>query len=398
MVKMNEDIRGIRMKYAAESDAQEQRDNIRHQKRDYDTNYDYCDYPQGRTQFANYADVTQKIDVGNRTGYCDIQTGDFFRIKVSSEASSTDEMKPAVFEVGALRGVELGDCSEEADRDNAIKEFVSNFEPILVNDVAYVGKNYDMAEYKPMLVPLIDEDMQHEFITGKILNPVSTAWGSIDIVYELCMAESYDPSSTDDGQSPLQSHEWGLTVGFLRPGNGGDAVVNYEANYDGFNNEKWRIESDDYAITTDSYDVLGRFLGTDPAGSFSLKPRAWKPFRYKYDGSTLLISTNPKQWETEDGWLIPCVEDERDQQGNITARIRSRGMCDTWMIEFFHFLLERQKYYVEALCTAAELADIPNKWLRRWEIDGKVGWINMMTYPIDVEKGLGKVEMEFFAL
>jgi hypothetical protein len=144
--------------------------------------------------------------------------------------------------------------------------------------------------------------------------------------------------------------------------------------------------------------VLGRFLGTDPAGSFSLKPRAWKPFRYKYDGSTLLISTNPKQWETEDGWLIPCVEDERDQQGNITARIRSRGMCDTWMIEFFHFMLNRQKYHVEALCTAAELADIPNKWLRRWEIDGKVGWINLMTYPIDVEKGLGKVEMEFFAL
>ena len=79
-------------------------------------------------------------------------------------------------------------------------------------------------------------------------------------------------------------------------------------------------------------------------------------------------------------------------------RIRSRGMCDTWMIEFFRFLLGRQKYHVEALCTAAELADIPNKWLRRWEIDGKIGWLNILTYPVDVQKGIGKVEIEFFAL
>jgi hypothetical protein len=73
-------------------------------------------------------------------------------------------------------------------------------------------------------------------------------------------------------------------------------------------------------------------------------------------------------------------------------------MCDTWMIDHFYFLLNRQKYYIEALCTAAELADIPNKWLRTWEIDGKIGWLNILTYPVDVQKGIGKVEIEFFAL
>jgi hypothetical protein len=398
MVKMTEKTMGVRMKYAAESNAQEQSDNIRYGKRDYDTNYDYCDYPQDRTKFANYADITENVDVGNRNGYCDLETGDFFRIKVNSEASTVDELQPAVFEVGALRGVEIGDCSVEAENNGYIKDFISKFEPIIVNDVAYVGKNFDAVTYKPMLVPFIDEDMEHEFLIKKMLNPVSVRWGSIDIVYELCMAECYDPSKSDDGSSPLQNHNWGLTVGFLRAGNGGSGVIEYDENYDGFGNSRWRMESDEYAITTDTFDVLGRFLGTSPAGSFSLKPCAYKPFRYKYDDSTLLISTDPKQWEEEDGWLIPCVEDERDQQGNITARIRSRGMCDTWMKEFFHFLLNRQKYYVEALCTAAELADIPNKWLRRWEIDGKVGWINLTSYPIDVQKGIGKVELEFYAL
>lgn len=404
MVKITESIRGIRMKYSAESDAQEQRDNIRYGKRDYDTVYDYCDYPQGYTKFASYDEVTQNIDVGNRTGYCDMQTGNFYRIKVSSDASTTAELRPAVFEVGTMHGVELGDCSKEAEDEDGIKEFVSQFEPIQVNDVAYRGKNYG-AQEDPLLVPFIDEDMEHEFLIKKMLNPVSTKWGSIDIVYELCLAECYDPTKTDDGQSPLQHHNWGLTIGFLRPGSGSEDVVNYERDYDGFDNSKWYITSKNYTMNADTYDEHGNFIGNNPQTSFSLKPRAWKPFLYciypdgiigiTTDLSLLGTSAMKYRWVP---WLIPCNDDQRDQQGNITGRIRSRGMCDTWMIEFFRFLLERQKYYVEALCTAAELADIPNKWLRRWEIDGKVGWINIMTYPVNTETGLGKVEIEFYAL
>lgn len=400
MVKMTENIRGVRMKYSAESDAQKQRDNIRYGKRDYDTVYDYMDYPQGYTELETYENVTEKIDVGNRTGYADLRTGNFYRIKVSSDASSVSELRPAVFEVGAMHGVELGDCSKEAEDDDAIKEFVSNFQPIQVNDVAFVGKNYSKPE-TPMLVPFIDEDMEHEFLIKKMLNPVSTQWGSIDIIYELCLMECYDPTKTDDGQSPLQHHDWGLTIGFLRPGSGESDVVDYDPNYDGFGNSRWLISSKNYSINSDTYDEHANFIGTNPATSFSLKPRAYKPFRYKYevlDGEqVLVISTDPKEWD-DPSWLIPCNDDVRDSAGNIVKRLRSRGMCDTWMIDHFYFLLNRQKYYIEALCTAAELADIPNKWLRTWEIDGKIGWLNILTYPVDVQKGIGKVEIEFFAL
>ena len=395
MIKKTENIRGIRYGYSAEQDAQEQRDNIRYQKRDYETSYNYMDYPQGRTQLAPYEDISAKIDVGNRNGYCDMRTGDFFRIKVSADASTTDELQPAIFEVGQYKGVELGDCSADAELDDAIKDIRSGFEPVMVNDVAYRGKNFQ-GDQTPMLVPFIDEDMEHEFLIKKLLNPVSTRWGSIDIIYELCMAECYDPSSTDDGQSPLMSHDWGLTIGFLRPSRNGGGVYEYERGYDGFDNSKWAVQSSDYAITADTMDAFGNFYGTSGAGSFSLKPRAYKPFRYKYDGSTLLISTKPQEWD--DTWLIPCNADERNAQGIITRRIRSRGTCDTWMLEFFLFLLNRQCYEVKALCTAAELADIPNKWLRRWEIDGKIGWINMLEYPASVENGIGEVKMEFFSL
>lgn len=400
MNKVTENIRGVRVGYSAESDAQEQRDNIRYGKRDYDTNYDYMDYSQERTKLASYADVTEKIDVGNRNGYCDLLTGDFFRIKVSADASTTDELQPAVFEVGQFRGVEVGDCSKEAEDDDAIKEIISQFEPIIVNDVDYRGKNYDAVEHTPMLVPFIDEEMEHEFLIKKLLNPVSVKWGSIDIVYELCLAECYDPSSTDDGQSPLQTHDWGLTIGILRPtaGDGTGGPVEYDQNYDGFGNARWLLQSANYAITADSYDVFGNFLGTNPAGSFALKPCAYKPFRYKMDGSTLRISTDPKEWEQDPTWLIPCNDDERNAQGVITARRRSRGMYDTFLKELVYFLLYRQKYEVKALCTAAELADIPNKWLRRWEIDGKIGYLNLLEYPASVQDGIGEVRIEFYAI
>lgn len=394
IVPRTEIIKGVRMLYSQESEAREQQENIKTGKRDYDTVYDYMDYPQEYTKIATFEDVTEKIDVGNRNGYCDLRNGNFYRIKVSSDANTVSELRPAVFEVGAMKGVELGDCSEQADKDGQIKEFVSKFIPIIVNDVAFAGKNG--AYQDPMLVPFIDEDMEHEFLIKKILNPISTKWGSVDVTYELCLAECYDPTKTDDGQSPLQHHDWGLTIGFLRPATNSGGSANYNQNYDGFGNAKWLVNSKNYAITSDSFDEHANFLGTDAATSFSLKPRAYKPFRYKFVNTNLVISTNPKEWDNT--WLIPCNEDTRDGQGFITQRLRSRGTCDTFMIDFFHFLLNRKLYYIEAICTAAELADIPNKWLRKFVIDGMVGWINTITYPVKATDGLGKVEIEFFAL
>lgn len=165
MRKITEKITGVKMKYAAESDTRDQRDNVRYNKRDYDTTYNYIDYPQGRTVIGEFIDIAKKIDVGNRNGYVDLTTGDFFRVKVSSDASTTEELKPAIFEVGQYKGVEMGDCSEE--NNDYVRELVSQFEPIIINDVAYGSKDLADINYKPKLVPYIDEDMEHEFLTKK---------------------------------------------------------------------------------------------------------------------------------------------------------------------------------------------------------------------------------------
>ena len=409
MRKISEKIKGVNVKFSAEEESKEQRNNVRYGVRDYDTSYNYIDYNEKYTKFASYDDVTQNIDVGNRNGYCDLATGDFFRIKVASDASTVAELRPTVFEVGQFKGVEDGDCSQEAIDDGYVKELTNSFEPVMVNDVTYRGKNYHQQE-APLLVPYIDEDMEREFLIKKMLNPVSTKWGSVEIVYELCMAECYEPTKTDDGSSPLQTHDWGLTIGFLRLGNIDEQVKEYERDYDGFDNSKWLITSKDYAITADTFDEHGTFLGTSPAGSFSLKPRAWKPFLYYIDRggnvhtTTDLSLAGKRAYHNQDPaldyyWTIPCKEDEHDPQtGAITARLRSRGWVDTFLSELIFFLLNRTPYKVKMLCETAQLADLPRHWLQRFEIDGKIGWINKVKYNVGVSTGIGEVEIEFYAV
>ena len=390
--KKSEKVKGIRMKYSAEDDVKEQRDNVKYQKRDYETSYNYIDYRADRLKFAPYADWSKKLDIADMTCYVDLNTGDAFRIKVNSEATTATELKPSAFEVGGNKGAELGDCSVE--NDEYIKEFVSAFEPIVTNNLKGGGG-------KIYMVPFVDEDMEHEFIESIIQNPYYM--GIYDdmymyINYKLKMAESYDPTQSDDGSSPLMNHDWGLTIGILRPGRGGQSIINYDYNYDGFGNYRWYQRNANPCITADTMDVYGNFLGTNPAGSFSLKPRAFKPFRYYYDDEEVLhVSTDPKEWD-DPKWLIPCNADTRNQQGVITARLASRGMCETWMIDFFRFLLYRQRYEIEALCSAAQLVDIPNRWTRRWEIDGKVGFMNIVEYSVNEDTGLGKVKIDFFAM
>ena len=390
MFKKSEKILGIRMGYSAESDPDEQHDNIRDKKRDYDTVYDYIDYPAQRTLLSPYRDVLKLIDIGNMNCYVDTATGNAYRIKIDSEAKTTAEMKPSVFEVGGLHSVTFGDCSKE--NEDYVREFKSGFEPIITNNLKLDTLG------NILIVPFVDEDMEHEFIPFTVQNVFVVSRGEVYANYKMELAENYDPSGSDDGQSPLMSHDWGLTIGILRPGTEGSEAYNYDENYDFFGNSRWSLTSDEYCISSDSFDVFGRFLGNNPAGSFSLKPAAYKPFRYYYDtGGNIHISTNPKEWD-DPKWLVPCIDDVRNHDGTIASRILSRGMADTWMPEFFHFLLHRQRYEVKMLCTAAELADIPNHWLRRFEIDGKVGWINTVEYSVDMESGVGEATIDFFSM
>lgn len=413
--KMSEKITGFRMKYDAENTPKEQADYVRRRKTDYDTDYDYIEYPADRLVIdKTFSEVAPQASANNMTVYVDKTTGNAYRFKVDKDTLS----QARLFEVGQFHGIEVGQCS--AEYEDFVREYISSFQPINFNLVnfdpalgtfgersgTYNGDTYtvkDVVTKKPMLVAFVDEDMEHEFVEQKINNVLSNDLVDLYLTEKLSLIESYDPSQTDDGNSPLQEIDWGLAVAMMRGGGTNMEVQEYDFGYDGFNNSKWRTVAGEYALTSDTMDQFGTefdyngvYSGIGNGERFSLKICAYKPFRYKYVNSQLVVSTNPAEW-SDASWLVPCNADVGDIHTDGT-KIRSRGLFDTFMAELCYFLLHRKKYKIKVLTTVAQLADIPNHWRERYNIGGKIGYINKVNYQLSVEKELREAEIEFYAI
>ena len=420
--KLTEKITGFRMKYSAENTAREQEQYIRRRKTDYDTDYDYREYPEDRTVIdETYIDIAKQASATNMNVYVDLTTGDAYRYKVNGETKADSRL----FEVGSYHGIEVGDCSAVAEKKNAIREYVSDFQPMSFNDVNALsvlglnteriatdgqGNTYVIKDIKsggqPMLVAYIDEDFEHEFVEHRINNVLSNDLVDLYLTEYLQTIESYDPSETDDGNSPLQQIEWGLSIAMMRGGGTNMTVQNYSHDYDGFSNDKWRTVSGEYALTSDTmdqigneYDYNGVSSGIGDGERFSLKITAYKPFRYKYVGNQLKISTDQAEWTDDPSWLVPCDNDVvNPTTGKVETKIRTRGLFDSFMSELCYFLLHRKKVRIKASTTVAQLADIPNHWRQLWRIGDMTGFIDKVQYQLGVERELGEVTIDFYII
>lgn len=409
MHKIAEKITGFRMKYDEESSPKDQTDNIRTKKTDYDTDYDYIDYPENSTVInLKYEEIFRLPRMFNAAGnmnvYIDQETGNAYRIKIAADAKSFEDMKPSLFEVGAYKGVEIGDCSEK--NEDFVVEMSSNFQPVKFNDVNYnyesslatgsysddKGNTYDLNTSKELLTPILsaftDEEMEHEFLEKRIRQSLgSSILGStMDMVLKL--VESYDPSRTEDGNSPLQSIDWGLAVAVMRGGGADSNVETYDYDYDGFGNSKWRMVHGKYATTCDSIDMFGSefdYNGTQPG--------------IEYSGGEERFSLKIRAWKQPEWAAAPLIRsDITDASGRVTTKIKSRGLYDSFMSEYANFLLKRRKYIVRMECDTAQLADVPNHWNRRFRINGLVGYINKLSYSITAKEGIKNLEIEFFVI
>lgn len=405
MVPMTEKITGVRAGYSAESEAKEQKDNVKNKVKDYNTDYDYIEYPKDRTVTnLTYKDIIHRVQNGEMSVFVDLQTGNKYRVKIDKDFTNADDMEPRLFEVAAMKGVEVGDCSTL--NEDFIQEFKSSFVPVGMVDANYrkalasstgskcatedakqptdVGKEHEGVEFseingsyaKTQMAALIDEDMEHEFVKQYIKNTMSSMVADFYVTEELSLRESYDPSNTDDGNSPLQSYDWGLSVAIMR-GGGIDAThESYDYNYDGFGNSKWRTKSGEYALTTDSidpygneYDYNGVESGIGNEERFSLKPRAW--VQPEWADAPLVVNT---------------------------PSVKNRGYVDVFLVDYIYFLLHRRKYYVKCLASVAQIADIQNHWKEWWTIDGKKCLINKVNADVSAKDGMGEVEMEIYSI
>lgn len=405
MLPIAEKITGVRAGYAAESEAKEQRNNVKNQVKDFNTDYDYIEYPKNSTVTSlTYKDIIHKVDSGQMNVFVDLQTGNKYRVKIDKEFTDASNMEPRLFEVAAMKGVEIGDCSTL--NEDFIQEFKSSFVPVGMVDANYrmalssstgstcatdnpkqpneVGKQYEGYEFgevngsyaKTQMAALVDEDMEHEFVKQYVKNTMSSMVADFYVTEELSLRESYDPSSTDDGNSPLQSYDWGLSIAIMR-GGGIDATYEaYDYNYDGFGNSKWRTKAGDYALTTDSIDPYGveyDYNGIEPGigneERFSLKPRAW--VQPEWADAPLVINK---------------------------PSVKNRGYVDVFLIDYIHFILNRKRYYIKCLASVAQVADIQNHWKEWWNINGKKCLINKVNAYVSAKEGIGEVELEVFAI
>lgn len=418
MTPMTEKITGVRMRYSAESDAKDQRQNVLDSRRNknmgYSTDYDYIDYPapdsgdNSTVYNLDYIDFFHNLSSGDKHCYIDRKTGNAYRVKVNSDATTTADLKPVLFEVGQFKGVEYGDCSDE--NKDFVHDISVDFTPVPFNDVnyfkeieaaygsheaidSYNGKKYGVtiADGQPILCAYVDEDMEHEFVEQIINQTISTAFCDFYMQQTLSLVESYDPSSTDDGNSPLQDDSrWGYAVALMR-GGGSDATrQSYDYNYDHFGTSKWRTVSGKYALACDSLDMMGNEFdyngiqeGTGEGEKFSLKIRAFKEPSWLSD---------PKYQN-----VVLCDKDEV-KNGKVVKKVRSRGLFDTFVLPYAYFLLNRKKFMVRCTTTVAQVADIPNHWQEWWNIGGMKCLIDKVNTTIDAKTGMGEVELTVYAL
>ena len=403
MTPVNEKITGVRMEYSAESDSKEQRDNVRYGIRDYDTDYDYIDFPPLATDASfNHHTVIDKtygeiignsglISPINYNVYVDQQTGNVYRIKIDSEAEKTMSLHPVLFQVGQFKGVEIGDCSEQ--NKDYVREYISEFQPLslsVINALDY-SNDHD-GQVSPVLAPCLDVEMEHEYLEQRVQSIMyqdsemgSEEWGGSHAfpgglqflcVQMMSLAESYDPTQTETGNSPLQEIDWGLTIGVMR-GAGSDAeLIEYDRGYDFFDNSKWKDTIAIYELTSDTMDPKGAIFDYNGGE--------------EGDGGGERFSLQIRAWRKPDWADAPLVIADKS--------VRDRGLFDTFMREHAKFLLERKKYDVESLTTIAQLLDIRNHFSDLYIIDGKLGFINKISYEISRADGIGKVKIEFYSV
>lgn len=399
MVPITEKITGVRVGYSAESESKEQKKNITDSIKDYATDYDYIEYPKDRTVTSlTYKEIIHTVYNGQMNVFVDLQTGNSYRVKIDSQFTNTNDMHPRLFRVATYKGVEFGDCSDV--NEDYVQEYKSDFVPVPLVDTNYrkaLSASFDRFFYTDgdvqpsegsnipgymasevngnkaecVMVPFIDSDMEHEFVEQYIKNPLSSTVADFYVTEVLSLRESYDPSKTDDGNSPLQSYDWGLTVAIMRGGGDGSSRETYDYDYDGFGNSKWRTTVGNYAVTSDSIDNYGNsyaYNSVDTEEHFSLTPRAW--VQPDWADSPLVVST---------------------------PSVKNRGWIDTFLVDNVYFLLNRKKFYVRCLASVAQIADIPNHWKEWWNIGGRKCLVNKVNTTITGTDGMGEVEMEVYA-
>lgn len=204
--------------------------------------------------------------------------------------------------------------------------------------------------------------------------------GHINEGYRLYLQDNFEPN--DDGICPIETHDWGLTLGIMR-GSGSDSYVNYSVDpNDDEGNDTWDvvpgITSTAHPDTCDNYGNLFDYNGIadgvgDTDGRISLKLRAEKPNPYYKKGST--------------------KDEEKNQYLPITnEQLRGRGLCDQFYKEYSYWVRNARIIKRTVHMTLAQFLAIDKT--KRVRVGDIIGFIKKMEFTVNNQSGLGNVTME----
>ncbi len=203
--------------------------------------------------------------------------------------------------------------------------------------------------------------------------------GHINEGYRLYLQDNYTPN--DNGVSPIETHDWGLTLGIMR-GSGDDAYVRYEGDPDDSEgNDTWGLVAGSsvtaHPDTCDNYgnewDYNGKQEGIGPEDRISLKLRAEKPNPY----------FDPTKPEGKSNRRYLKIDNEN---------LRGRGLSDQFYKEYSHWIRNARIWKGTVRMELAQLLTIDDTV--RVTVGDVTGFIKEMEYSIDMQTGLGNVTLQ----
>ena len=205
--------------------------------------------------------------------------------------------------------------------------------------------------------------------------------GSVNEGYRLYLQDNYEPN--DDGISPIETHDWGLTMGIMR-GSGSDATINrFGDSRETEENDTWELVPGSnptaHPDTCDCYGNLWDYNGDTAGvgtteGRVSLKLRAEKPNPY-FDPTQPEDSSNNRRYL------------------EITAPgLAHRGLADQFYKEYSHWVKNARIAVREVRMELAQLLCIDKT--KQVRVGDVTGFIRKMQYSVSKETGLGNVTME----
>ena len=384
-------------------------DMLPHKKELWESDSDTHDYSKWSLN-ASYSNIINKVSAFDNTCYVTPNTGNAYGIKVDKNAKKISEMHPSVFEFAGYMDAEDGDCAGEDETINTINVgftpaimndlnmeeerkgdtseqrfalFVDEEmrprradlqdgqdynEPDAVYNVdTLYGKGSPASQMKSggIIKPgefatasdmeVARDDLEttlrfdfYEYATGS--NYTATAGvkfnikGHINEGYRLYLQNNYEPN--DDGVSPIEKKDWGLTLGIMR-GSGSDAYVNYSADPDdGEDNDTWNIVPGSNATahpdTCDSYGNTWDYDGRTGYKAVCVTPADAKEAMSSLWGDSHFDLTNRSASSYLTGYVLPEVTDNTGKTHKIllAGATSDQGvlMQRDFRVDFIHYL------------------------------------------------------------